>query len=80
MKARMRSEMEGEVRRRSKRKSKNWYCQEEDKLLHITVSKKDAQHKQIQLGHPTDVQLLSTDWKMSSSCFQAVIKKVPRCH
>ena len=40
-------------------KSKHWCCQEEDKLLHITVSKKDAQYKQIQLGHPTDVQLFS---------------------
>ena len=46
------------VRRRSERKSKNWRCQEEDKLLPITVSKKGAQQKQIQLGHPTDVQLL----------------------
>ena len=61
------------VRRRSKRKSKNWYCQEKDNFLHITVSKKDAQHKQIQLGHPTDVQLFS-NW------LEDVVKLFPSGH
>ena len=57
MKAMMRSEMEseseGEVREEKEE------LVEENKLLHITVSRKGAQHKQIQLGHLTNVQLLS---------------------
>ena len=46
----------------------------------ISFCKKDSQHKQIQLGHPTDVQLLSNWLEDVVKLFPSVIKKVPRCH
>ena len=94
MRSEMESESEGEIRdgkwkRGGDQRGKVRSGSAKKKIGFFTVRKKDAQHKQIQIGHLTDVQLLS-NWlevvaklfpsghkkgaKMSSSCQQTVVE------